>query len=165
MGADHADAVAEQMLDEARAEIAAADKKASILLATLGVGFGAVLGGQLSGTWDPSLLSPCGGAVWWTGVCVAILAVGAAALAVWPRYGSEHQPKKVAYWGHAATFKGSKELRQALKAQNLPSPVRTADQLWHVSRIVRTKYRLVRSALVLGAAAGLLLAIAVITLH
>src|SRR5664279_417920 len=65
--------MAQRMLEEARADVIHADQKASVLLAALGIGFGAVLGGQLADGWDSSSLSRGGQSVWWAGVVVAVL--------------------------------------------------------------------------------------------
>lgn len=48
----------QRMFEEARADVTHADQKASVLLAALGIGFGAVLGGQLSAGWDSSPVRP-----------------------------------------------------------------------------------------------------------
>lgn len=45
----------EQMLTEARDDIKHADQKASVLFAALGIGFAAVVGGQLSAGWEAGI--------------------------------------------------------------------------------------------------------------
>jgi len=155
--------MAQRMLEEAREDVKHADQKASVLLAALGIGFGAVVGGQLTAGWDSSSLSACGQVVWWSGVVVAILAVAVSALAVWPRYKLDDRPKYgVTYWGHAAAFEDPHQLQAALDEQEVTSMARVSHQLWSLSRVVLKKYRFVRAALVLAGSSGLLLAIAAI---
>jgi len=155
--------MAQRMLEEARDDVKHADQKASVLLAALGIGFGAVLGGQLSAGWDSSSLSACGQVLWWVGVAVAVLAVAASALAVWPRYRLDDRPKYgVTYWGHAAAFDDPHQLRTALEEQEVNSTARVAHQLWSLSHVVLKKYRFVRAALVMAATSGLLLGFAAV---
>lgn len=154
------------MLEEARADVVHADQKSSLLLAALGVGFGAVLGGQLEAGWDSSVLSVPGQIVWWIGVVAAITAVALAALAIWPRYALTDQPEfGVTYWGHAAAFENPGALRDALKKQEITSLDRTTHQLFMLSRLVLRKYRYVRTSLILGGSAGLLLGAATILIR
>ena len=159
-------AMAQQMLDEARADVVHADQKASVLLAALGVGFGAVLAGQLSAGWDSGSLTFAGQLLWWMGVASAALAVAASALAVWPRYRLERSPKYgVTYWGHVAAFADPKRLEQVLRNQEVSSLARTSHQLWMLARVVLRKYRYVKAALLLAGAAGLLLGLAAVVIR
>lgn len=158
--------MAQQMLEEARADVTHADQKASVLLAALGIGFGAVLGGQLSSNWDSSRLTTFGQVLWWLGVVAAVLSVAAAALAVWPRYKLDDRPTYgITYWGHAASFDDPKQLRAALDAQEVSSTARTSHQLWSLSRVVLRKYRYVRAALILAAVSGALLGFAAVIIR
>jgi len=157
---------AKQMLAEARADVVQADHKASMVLAALGIGFAAVLGGQLAGRFDSSSLTDVGQGVWWVGVGIAVLAVGAAALAVWPRFSTKDHPQfGITYWGHAARHKCLPDLVDAFAKSDTTSPQRTLHQFWRVSRLLRWKYWLVRLALVLASAAGLLLGAATIVIR
>lgn len=156
---------ARQMLAEARADVVQADHKASIVLAALGIGFAAVLGGQLAGSFDSSSLSDSGQLTWWIGVTLAVLAVAASALAVWPRFSSKDHPEfGVMYWGHAARHKRLPDLIDAFTNSDTTSPQRTLHQLWRVSRLLRWKYSLVRLALILAGTAGLALGAATIVI-
>ncbi|HEU5223580.1 MAG TPA: Pycsar system effector family protein [Candidatus Lumbricidophila sp.] len=157
---------AEQMLAEAREDVKHADQKASVLLAALGIGFGAVVGGQLQAGWSASSLSGGSQTMFWIGVALAVASVGACALAVWPRYDLNERPDYgVTYWGHIAAFKRLADLEDALDAQSDPSERRVRHQLWKVSQLVLTKYRCVRWALVLGASAGALLYLATVVIR
>lgn len=158
--------MAQRMLDEARADVLHADQKSSLLLAALGVGFGAVLGGQLQAGWDSNTLSICGQVFWWVGVAAAIAAVGVSAWAIWPRYKLGDSPRYgITYWGHAAAFDNATELRDALKNQDVTSLDRTTHQLFMLSRLVLKKYRRVRAALILAGSAGLLMGAATILIR
>lgn len=158
--------MAQRMLDEARADVVHADQKSSLLLAGLGVGFGAVVGGQLTAGWDSSGLTVSGQIVWWLGVVSAIVAVGMSAWAIWPRYKLDDSPRYgITYWGHVAAFENATELRDALKDQEVTSLDRTAHQLFMLSRLVLKKYRRVRAALILAGSAGLLMGAATILIR
>lgn len=157
---------AKQMLAEARADVVQADHKASMVLAALGIGFAAVLGGQLAGKFDSSSLSDLGQWVWWVGVVLAILAVAASALAVWPRFTTKDHPQfGVMYWGHAARHKCLPDLVEAFASSDTTSPQRTLHQFWRLSRLLLLKYWLVRMSLVLAGAAGLGLGAATIIIR
>jgi hypothetical protein len=159
------DPIISRMLDEARDDIKHADQKSAVLLAALGVGFGSVLGGQLSAGWDSSTLSQCGQIVWWSGVVFSITSVVLAALAVWPRYSTTDRPKYgITYWGHVAAFDQLDTLVTALQDQDVAEDLRNTHQLWRVSKSVRVKYRLVRAALILGGISGATLGIATIVI-
>lgn len=158
--------VAEQMLAEARDDVKHADQKASVLLAALGIGFGAVVAGQIEAGWDSATLTPHGQVLFWIGVVAAIVSVGSCALAVWPRYSVDDSPLYgITYWGHVAAFKRLSELEDALDEQDGPDERRTRHQLWRVSKLVLVKYRYVRCALAAGAASGLLLCFATVVVR
>jgi len=159
-------AMAENMLMEARADVVHADQKATMILAALGLGFGAVLGGQLSAGWDSGKLTPLGHNIWWTGVVLAVLAVSCAVMAVWPRYFLDKAPPHgMTYWGHAAAFENAEHLQAALEKQAVSNMARASDQLFLISRLVLKKYRYVRAALILASAAGLLLGLAAVVIR
>jgi Family of unknown function (DUF5706) len=164
--ADRKRASLERMLFEAREDIGRADQKASILLAALGVGFAAVLGGQLAGNFNSSSLSPGSQILWWIGVAGAVASVAFSAAAVWPRYKTDDSPRYgITYWGHIAAFEDLEQFEKALATQDTTSERRTRHQLWRVSGLVRLKYQLVRAALVCGGAAGVLLGLAAVVIR
>ncbi|MFC5931545.1 Pycsar system effector family protein [Cryobacterium melibiosiphilum] len=104
-----------QMLAEARDDASRADQKASVILAALGIGFGAVLGGQLAGNFDSGQFSDAGEVVWWAGALLATVSVSLAVLAVWPRYRVDDSPQYgMTYWGHVAAFKELSDFEDAL---------------------------------------------------
>lgn len=144
--------VEQAMLAEARADVAMADHKASMVLASLGIGFAALLGGLLAGDWEPSSLELPGLLLWWSGTGMAAGAVGCAAAAVWPRYKTVDVSDGVTYWGHVAMFPSVAALSSHLDDHPPSTAARTRTQLWHLSRIVFKKYRLIRWAI--GLAAG-----------
>lgn len=135
------------MLAEARADVVFADQKASMILAALGIGFGAVLAGLIAGDWRPSQLAGAGEALWWVGAVAAIASLGCAAAAVWPRYSTKEAPQEISYWGHVAAFASVETFAAALDKTPVDRIHRTRHQLWRLSRIVRRKYRLVRASL------------------
>jgi hypothetical protein len=140
------------MLAEARADVVHADQKASLVLAALGIGFAAVLAGQLNGTFDPSRFSIWGAVLWWIGVAAASTSVVLAGLAVWPRFRVDDSPRYgITYWGHIAAFRDLPELEAALDEQDATSSKRTRHQLWRLSILVHQKYSFVRAALAAAA--------------
>jgi hypothetical protein len=154
-------ALERRMLDEARTEVGIADHKASMVLAAIGVAFGAVLGGLLANDWRPSKLEGFGKPLWWVAAVMVLSAVSAAGLAVWPRYSKASTSAGVHYWGHVVTFASEGELFDALDRQPPDDLARTRHQLWHMSRVVDRKYRCVRWALGLSAIASLLFLLSV----
>ena len=155
--------VIRQMLAEARDDVKHADQKASVILAALGIGFGAVLGGQLAGQFDSGSFSTAGQVLWWAGVLVAVGSVVLAVLAVWPRYKLDDSPQHgMTYWGHIAAFKELRDFEDTLQEADTTSERRTNHQLWRLSRLVLLKYQFVRAALICGGLAALVLAVAAI---
>lgn len=153
-----ADGMLNGMLVEARAEVALADTKASILLAALGLGFSALFGGLIAGDWDPSVLHGSRSIFWWTGALFAIGSVAVSAAAIWPRYSnSPGLHDEIYYWGHVAQYDTLAEFTDAVKDSDLTPAMRTRHQLWHLSRLVARKYLLVRIALILSGIAGVTL--------
>lgn len=145
------------MLAEARTEISYADHKASMVLAALGVAFGAVLGGLLARDWKPGDQGD-GEWAWWVGCICALAAVASAALAVWPRY-SKSDDLGVYYWGQIARLDSEAEMNNRLDKPGMNEKDRTRHQLWALSRIVLTKYGHIRRAFVLAGASTVLFAI------
>jgi hypothetical protein len=144
------------MLAEARADVGLADHKASMVLAVLGIGFGALLGGLIAGDWSPSDLKGLGEPIWWLGAGMAAASVVCAAMAVWPRFTSADYTEGIFYWGHVAQFETLWEFSDALNSQK-PVEDRTKHQLWRISKIVVRKYQLIRIAFVLAGGAGVAL--------
>lgn len=152
------------LLAEARDDVQHADQKASLLLAALGIGFGAVIGGQLSSSWDSSSLSTLGQFAFWVGVAAAVGSVAACAWAIWPRYVLTDEAEfGVTYWGHVAAYDNLDHLHEALAVTFSPQR-RTEHQLWRISRLVLAKYRCVRVALIAAAFAGVILFFALVVL-
>lgn len=159
----HPNATEQSMLEEARAEVALADHKASMVMTVLGVAFAAILGGLLAGDWKPSNYHAPGEGFWWMGAAVAVGAVASAASAVWPRYTVLDVSKGIFYWGHVATFKTLHDLCDALDDQPNRESDRTRHQLHKLSKIVQRKYNLVRAAMVLASVSGMLFFVASVT--
>lgn len=148
------------ILEEARAEVSSADHKASMVLAALGIGFGAVLGGLLAGDWAPSNLPGWGEVLWWSGAALATASVTSAAMAVWPRYRPSRQDEPVTYWAHVARFSSYEELCSHLDTHPTTTANRTRRQMWEISLIVTKKYRYVRTAFVFAGTSILLFLVA-----
>lgn len=154
------DAVEKAMLAEARAEVALADHKATMVLTALGVGAGAVVGGLLAGDWEPSEYEALSEVVWWLGAAIAVLAVVSAASAVWPRYAAKDLSNGIFYWGHVATFDNLADFEAALDNDASSAKDRTRHQLHRLSLIVKRKYDRVRLAMGSAGVAGVLFLLA-----
>ena len=161
----HSENIVRQMLDEARADVVQADQKASILLGIVGVAFSVVLGGQIAGDFDANDLTPLGECLWWIAVGAIVLSVTASGMAIWPRYQVSDPDEGITYWGHVAAYRDPDRLDGALELQIQSTRRRNLHQLSHVSRLVRTKYVLVRWALVLGGLAAGLFTLATQVFH
>jgi hypothetical protein len=138
------------ILAEARNEVGAADHKASMVLAVLGIGFGALLAGLIARDWNPRDLDALGAFFWWVAAALASSSVAAAALAVWPRFTVPAKTQDVFYWGHAAAFENQRTLDAVLDRHPPTLEDRTRHQLFALSRIVAKKYRYVRLAMALA---------------
>lgn len=147
------------MLQEARDEVISADQKASVILAVLGLGFGAALSGLVAGEWRPHELAPWSQVMWWSGVSAGALAVYFAGSAAWPRYTSADVEDGVHYWGHAARFTTLAALSATLDTQHVDQVARTRHQLWRLSHVVARKFHRIRLAMGV-AVAGAILALA-----
>ena len=149
----------ESLLAEARVEVGYADHKASMVLAALGIGFSALLGGLYASSWEPSDFPLAGTILWWAGAVVALASVAAAALAVWPRIGDESisAERPIYFWGQVARVDSVEALTEEFE-RNKPDPKRrTVDQLHALSKLVARKYRWVRWSLACGGGAAVLL--------
>lgn len=147
MGADETELA---MLLEARTEVGVADHKASMVLTSLGVGFGALLAAVVAGDWSPDELAGFFEWLWWMGAVLAAGSVVAAALAVWPRWDEDEAFERPHYWGHVASYESLPDLADALEGNKLDESDRTRSQLWKLSQIVALKYRWVRRAFLLA---------------
>jgi MFS family permease len=146
---------------EAREELARADGKATTLLGVVGLILGALLAGVIAGDWTPSNLGCAEEVVFWIGAAAAGTAEGLLCAAVIPRLKHDKDRDAVAYFGHVVQFDSEDEFIRAL--EKAPRG-RLADQIWHISRSVQTKYRLIQLGL-LAFAGGLVLMAAALALH
>lgn len=143
-----------QMLVEARAEVALADQKAGIVLASTGIGFAAVLGGFLAGDWRPGEYNTFGEVLWWIAAALAFSTIASAAAAIWPRYTIKNEENLISYWGHVARYESLESLVAALDSDAVADTDRFRHQLYRLSRLVVTKYRCVRWSMRFGAGAA-----------
>ncbi len=139
----------EILLNEARSELSYADQKAALLLAALGIGFSAFLGGIFASSWTPRNASGLGQVLWWSAAAATVLAVLCTSMAVWPRLHNLERVDDVHYWGHVAMFDSPKALGEILDKRVEPDSNRTRSQLWHISKTLDRKYRLIRTAMIL----------------
>jgi Family of unknown function (DUF5706) len=137
------------LLSEAREEVGRADLKASILLAAAGVGLAAIVQGLVGSGWKPGNLGQPWTAVWWIATTTSMAGLFCLVQAVLPRTKASGVtlPHHVFYFENAAAFSGTAELQAALLDDETSRLHRAAHQLWHVSRIVRRKYRWIRGGI------------------
>jgi hypothetical protein len=152
-----------QLLREAREDVLHADSKASMILAALGVGIGATLGGVIASDWKPSQLSNWVEWVWWMGAAILTISILTSASSVWPRYQlGQTDRNSIYFWGDTNGLSSTDELLEVLK-EHLPDlGERGADQFLKLSSIVITKYKLIRRALLAAGIGALLCCLAVL---
>jgi hypothetical protein len=147
-------ALAITLLAETREELNRADNKASILLATSGIGISAMLAAVFAGSWHPLSLAVPYRSIWLVGAAFAGGGIVSLCAAVYPRVKNTNSTS-ASYFGDIAT-KTVDELRTALNATAENGEERTLNQLHVLSRIVARKYRLIRVGLLsFGTAAAL----------
>jgi hypothetical protein len=140
--------LANQMLSEARGDAVQADQKASILLAILGISFSVIISGQFSNSFDVTQLSFWSQRLWWFAMILSFSSLLLAVSAVWPRFKLKNRTDDtIAYWGHIAQHKKLTDFTTSFENISISDRDRVLHQLWSLSRIVRSKYRLVRYSL------------------
>lgn len=137
-----------ELLERTSGEAERADTKASILLA----GLLAVAGGVsalLSGAkWDPAAQPTLVQIPWWAAVVAALAGLVCLGSAVYPRaHQANPHRKALGYFGDIVALPSIDALSQRLRATPDDELDRTVDQLWQLSHIVSTKYRLIRWAI------------------
>lgn len=143
-GDDARKELGEALLKDTREELGRADGKAAMLMSASGVVVSVLLAGAIAGKWDPTELGHWQW-LWWPGAAAGAIGIVAFAAAVWPRDVHEEPKEKLAYFGHAAQYEKVGDLETALDEKALSSKKdRTTDQLLTVSKIVRSKFQLIR---------------------
>lgn len=154
-----------RLINEALEELGYEDAKAARLFAALSVAASAIVTGFFAGNWAPTNMTVAGQIVWYAGAATVVLAIGLVGGAVITRGGRAQrragEPARLAFYGHAARHPDVPTLTETLRTVTPPGRQidRVAERLWHVSRILRRKKRLLRFGLAV-AAAGLALCIA-----
>lgn len=125
-----------QLLAHAREEVTRSDTKASIVLASAGVGMGAFLGGAVSGSWSPNDLNNKVEWLWWLGACAFAFGALAVSKSIWPSTKISDLPKSgPSYFADFAKYTSSTELIASIEPDVL------THQLLAVSRIAVQKYQ------------------------
>jgi hypothetical protein len=157
--------LAKALLFESREELTRADAKASLLLATLGIGLSAILAATLAGDWTPFSLKEPYQAMWWIGSAWAGISFFCLCAAVYPKVKHKSTSGGITYFGDVAALKTEKELRVALRRSETDPHARTITQLHVISRLAGKKYAFIRAGLLtLGLAIAFTLA-AVLAAH
>jgi len=152
--------LAERLVSETRDEVRRADAKAAQWGAAFGAGAVAVLA-----SWQAGMPWPGehGGPVAWLvrGACgFAVAAVVALTLALIPRTGGGADPRHLAYFGHVHRIGDPDFVRQYLADSAVDTLPALVTQLCWLSRLAVIKYRYARLGILCGAAAGVLVLIA-----
>lgn len=139
-----------ELLQRTSGEAERADTKASILLA----GILAMIGGVsalLSGTkWNPLAQPMLVQIPWWVAVVAATVGLVCLGSAVYPRaHRASPQRSALGYFGDIVALPSvdALRLRLRLRATSHDELDAAVDQLWQLSHIVGTKYRLIRWAI------------------
>jgi hypothetical protein len=150
-----ADGYAQRILFEIREEVNRADTKASILLGTTGIAVGAVLGGLFAGSWKPFDLGS-GEWLWWLGTAMVGASICLFLAAVYPRGRTGPPSKMIAFYGDVLAQESVSALVTVLERSSHAELELLADQIHAMSRVVHTKYRLIRTGiwLLTGSAAA-----------
>lgn len=155
----------EALLANIREDLLKVDSKSSVLLATAGVIFGALVAGAVSGSWSLTRISERGPRTL-IGLSLALGVVGLGLLgaAVKPRVHRANQTREHLYFfGHVESYypqnwkhrwdkkrreEGRTDFVQAIKnASASNSEDRLNDQIWHLGHLVYWKYKLVSAAM------------------
>jgi pycsar effector protein len=145
-----ADSRLETLLALTRSELDRVDHKADVLFTGSGVITGAVVAGALAGQWSPTSLSLSAKIAWWVGVVAWITSLGCLAAAVFPRLGPvqrRQRTRMIAYFLDVARLRTCEDLRVAVQQHPAPATAVLLDQLFRVSKLVRSKYRCLQAAL------------------
>lgn len=137
-------AYARHLLGEIRAEVSRADTKASIMLGATAVAVGAALGGLFAGDWRPHYLGD-GQWLWWCGAALTCTAIVMFLAAVYPRLGHGRAGELIRFYGDAVRQSSPYALVAALERSSRTELEALAQQIAVLSRLVRTKYRLIQA--------------------
>lgn len=154
---------AKGVLAATREELARADNKAALLLATAGVAIGALLAALLAGSWDPHQLYDAVEWLWWVGVVMVAGGVVALGWAILPRIrAGQPRPQMIAYFADVVATP-AENLESLLEATAAAPMQSVSDQLRQVSLIVQRKYAAIRIAFLCfgGGAAACVIAVLV----
>lgn len=141
---------AELVLAAAREELVKADGKASFLLATCGVVFGALLAAPPDGAWTPRVLATPANWVWWAGMAAASAGVGALVYTIYPRTGRQGTARISCFVDVLDA-----QDRDIIVAFSRTDLVLLLDQIRRISQIARRKYTGIKLAIWLLSAAAL----------
>ncbi|MFJ1617505.1 MULTISPECIES: Pycsar system effector family protein [unclassified Streptomyces] len=147
--ADRGAELARVLLSEVREELAKADNKAGLMLASLGAALTALLGAIGSGVIALRQYAVVPQLLLWAGCAACVPALVLLGLAVTPRLGSPRR-SRTHYFGDARLAMSVVHLERTVRRTDLVS--RDLSQLAILSQIAWTKYRCIRHALAWGTA-------------
>lgn len=145
-----------RLISEALEETGYEDAKTARVFAAMAVTTSAVTAGFFAGDWSPESLGIVYRGLWFAGVAGALVALGLIAAAATTKGGQRGAgpAERLAFHGQAAKFATEQELVAALRRADACDGVeRIGERLWHLSRILARKKRLLRSGLLLAAVA------------
>ncbi|MFH9859036.1 Pycsar system effector family protein [Streptomyces sp. NPDC017202] len=157
---DRGAALARVLLSEAREELARADNKAGLVLASLGATLTALLGAIGSGVVAPRHYPLVPQLLLWVGCAACVPALVLLGLAMTPRLGNPHH-YRTHYFGDARLAVSVAHLERTVRRTDPVS--RDLSQLVILSQIVWTKYRCIRHALAWGTAFFVLTLLGIVT--
>jgi hypothetical protein len=128
-----------QLLQETREELAKADNKANILLASTGIAVGVGLAGLMTGDVSISRLHNSVEWLCWVGAAALVAAIVLLSLAVKPRLEAASR-SRAHYFGDFAECASVGALIESLQSQDAAPDHRNASQLLILSKIAVRKY-------------------------
>jgi Family of unknown function (DUF5706) len=144
-----------RLIGETLEELGYEDAKIARVFAATAVTSSAVTAGFFAGDWSPDSLDVAYRIIWFAGVGCALAALGFIAAAAVTRAGQRGAgpPERLAFYGQAAKFESERALARALREAHPDDVDRIGERLWHVSRLLSRKKRLLRVGLGLAALA------------
>ena len=135
---------AQRLLADNREELRRADLKASQGLGAAGATAIALLTAAVGGAWQPADLAGSREWAWWLGCLLWTASVAALTFALLPRLGSATDAEHAAYFGHINRLMRDGDVLRALHRTACDPLPAVISQLCWSSRVIVTKYQLVR---------------------
>lgn len=138
----------EKLLEEVRDELKKIDQKANILLATVSLLLGFLIGPLITGDRDPSDFANWFEWLFWVGTVSVVLGQAAFIRSIWPFIYRE-SVKPPQFFGDFSQYDSGKELFEALSGDDYDEERRNAEQIQRLSVAVSNKHQFLRRGILL----------------